>query len=154
MYDSVTASEIPSTAQAAAGYVGGNWPTAHLLAGKFPHVLTIAVNAGEDAECLDIENGDATPAQAVAWVRRQLARGVKRPAVYCSLWLAWGVWLRLKVARIKRGQVRIFTAHYTYKPHRCGPLCGLPTRADATQFTDHALGRNLDASLCAPDFFG
>lgn len=155
MYDSVTVSEIPRYALAVAGYVGGNWPTFHLLPDLFPQAkrLSIAISAAEDAEMLDIENGDATPTQAPAWVRRQLARGVKRPAIYCSLWLAWSVWLRLKLAGIKRSQVRIVTAHYNYRPHRCGFLCGLPTRADATQFTDHALGRNLDASLCAPDFF-
>lgn len=157
MYDSVDVSQIPLSAVAVAGYVGGNWVTIPRLQQLYPDAkkLTIAVNASEDAECLDIENGDATPDEAAAWVKRQHARGVKRPAVYCSLAIAWTVWWKLRRAGIKRKQVRIFTAHYTYKPHRCSPLChfGFWTKADATQFTDKSMGRNLDASLCAPNFF-
>lgn len=157
MYDSVSPSEIPGSALAVAGYAGGRWPTAHLLPELFPHAHheTIAISVDEDADTLDVEQGDAKPAQVVAWVRRQHARGKERPGVYCSLSLAWRIWLRLKLARIKRKRVRLWTAHYTYKPHRCSPLChfGFLARADATQYTDRALGRNLDASLCAPNFF-
>lgn len=158
MYDSVTITEIPPDAEAVAGYVDGRWPTAVELPHTHPHskLLSIATSAEHDADCLDIENGDALPAQAPVWVKRQHMLGKPRPAVYCSLSIAWSVWLRLRFSRIRRRQVRIITAHYTDKPHRCSPLChfGFWTKADATQYTDHALGRNLDASLCAPDFFG
>src|SRR5208282_1038382 len=52
--------------QAVAGYVGGKWPSLGGLIKRYPGAkhLSIAVNAGEDATCLDIENGDATPADA------------------------------------------------------------------------------------------
>jgi hypothetical protein len=157
MYDSVTVPDIPATAVAVAGYVGGNWPTFAQLVHDFPNAkkLSIAISASEDADMLDVENGDAVPQQAPAWVKRQHALGKRRPAVYCSLSLAWRLWLRLKLAGIRRSKVRIVTAHYTGKPHRCSPLChfGFWTRADATQYTDRAFGRNLDASLCAPNFF-
>lgn len=157
MYDSVDIGQIPRSALAVAGYVGGHWPTFTELVPLFPyaHRQSIAISADEDADILDIENGDATPGQAPSWVKRQLARGVKRPGVYCSLAIAWRVWLGLKLARIPRNRVRIITAHYTYTPHRCSPLCRFSfwTRADATQYTDKALGRNLDATLCSPDFF-
>lgn len=156
MYDSVTVSEIPPTAYAAAGYVGGHWATWTELKAKFPlkKLLSIAVNASEDAACLDVENGDAVPADVPAWVQRQQRRGIKRPVVYSSVSEWPAIFSVLKAHGIKRSQIRVWTAHYTYKPHRCSPLCGFGfwTRADATQFTDHALGKNLDASLCAPDF--
>ena len=156
MYDSITVSQIPRGARAVAGYVGGMWPTFPQLQHDFPNArhLSVAVSAFEDADCLDVEQGDASPQQAPAWVRRQIARGVKRPAVYCAISSAPTVLACLRRAGIRRGQVRLWTAHYTDRPHRCSPFCrfGMWTRADATQFTPRSLGRNLDASLCAPDF--
>jgi hypothetical protein len=157
MYDSITLTEIPDTAQAVAGYVNGRWPTYPQLASKFPHAqrLSIAVTAEADADALDIENGDATPSQAPAWVRRQAARGVKFPAVYCSVSQAAAVLRALSDAGIRRSQVRLWTAHYTGTPHRCTRACvgGFAATADATQYTDKALGKNLDASLVSDAFF-
>lgn len=157
MYDSIDISQIPKTAPAVAGYVGGRWPTFPKLKAKFPHAhrLSIAVAADEDADMLDIEKYDATPWQAPGWVRRQRARGIRRPAVYCSLSDARLVLKTLRKNGIRRKEIRLVTAHYTFRRHRCSPLCrfGLWTRADGTQWTDHALGRNLDESLLAPDFF-
>lgn len=157
MYDSVDLSQIPSNAQAVAGYVGGHWPTYSQLAGKFPqaHRLSIAVQASEDAECLDVEKGDAQIADAPAWVKRQMKRGVKRPVVYTSVSQAQPLLNYLAAYGIHWSQVRLWTAHYTFTPHRCDKACGFgfTGRADATQFSDHALGRNLDSSLCSPDFF-
>jgi hypothetical protein len=157
MYDSVTISEIPVKAQAVAGYVNGRYQTFPQLKENFPHAekLSIAVSADADAKCLDIEKGDATVAQAPAWVKRQLMRGVKRPVVYCSVSSASAVISELARYGIRRDQYRLWSAHYTHKPHRCGPECGFGFRgrADATQYTNRALGRNLDASFCAPDFF-
>lgn len=157
MYDSVTLTEIPRDAEAVAGYVNGRWPTYPKLVTLFPHAqhLSIAVNARYDADCLDVEKYDATPAQAPAWVRRQQARGIKQPVVYCSVSDALTVLSVLAAAGIKRSQIRLWTAHYTKTPHRCTAGCGfgLTTTADATQYTDTAQGRNLDASLVADTFF-
>lgn len=157
MYDSVTLGEIPADAEAVAGYTSGRWPTFSKLAILFPkaHRLSIAVSAEHDADCLDIENGDASPAQAPAWVRRQIARGVKKPVVYSSVSQMGHVLSVLKASGIKRSKVRVWTAHYTSKPHLCGAECyrGFATVADATQYTNNALGRNLDASLVADSFF-
>lgn len=155
MYDSVTVSEIPRTAQAVAGYVGGRWPTYEQLAREFPraHKLSIAINAGEDAECLDIENGDATPEEAPAWFQRQEKRGVHRPVLYGSLSVMGQVVGHMTNAGIERKRYRVWTAHYTGVAHLCGPHEGLSTEADATQWTDKALGQNLDESITASDFF-
>ena len=157
MYDSVNLDAIPVKAQAVAGYVNGRWPTYGQLRERWPQAkrLSITVTADALAECLDIEKGDATPDQASVWVRRQHGRGVKRPVVYTSVSQAPTVLNALKQAGIGRLHVRLWTAHYTGKPHRCTSACGypFPGRADATQYTDRAFGRTLDASLCAPDFF-
>jgi len=157
MFDSVDTTQVPTTAVAVAGYVGGHWPTYATLAAKFPraHRLSIAVNASEDAECLDVEAGDATIEQASPWVKRQLARGVKRPVVYTSVSQAKTLLDALKASGITRSQVRLWTAHYTYKAHRCTSACGFgfAAVADATQYSNSALGKNLDVSLCVPSFF-
>jgi hypothetical protein len=101
MFDDVNIDLIPKSAPAVAGYVGGRWPTFKTLAKAFPHakLLSIAVTAAEDAMCLDVERGDATPAQAPAWVKRQHARGVRLPIVYTSASLPAGARERSRVAR-------------------------------------------------------
>ncbi len=148
MYDSVTVSAIPSTAYAVAGYVGGSWRTFPTLERDFPRArkLSIAVNARENAECLDIENGDASPAEAPAWVKRQLRRGVGRPVVYASYSVMPKVIRALTNAGIRRSEYRVWTAHYV-------GYATIDPGADATQYSDSALGRNLDASLYRRAFF-
>lgn len=156
MYDSVNLSQIPDNAPAVAGYVNGNWPTYPKLAERWPHTktLSIAVSARADAECLDVEQGDAANDVAPAWVKRQLKRGVAKPVVYTSVSNAGALLRTLDRAGIKRDQVRLWTAHYTFKPHLCSSKCGFgDVQADATQWTDHSLGRNLDESLLSPKFF-
>lgn len=157
MYDSVNPDVIPAGAKAVAGYVGGRWPTFPTVTRLFPnaHHLSIAVSAVEDADCLDIEQGDASIAEAPGWVKRQQARGVKRPVVYTSLSQAQLLLRVLARAGVPRSHVRVWTAHYTLRPHRCTSRCGysFTGKADATQYHDRALGRNLDASVCSGGFF-
>lgn len=156
MYDSIDITQIPADAAAVAGYVGGRWPTYPKLQAKFPNALhvSIAVNAAQDADVLDVENGDATNADAAAWVKRQLLNGAA-PTVYTSLANAMALRGTLQKAGLASWRYKLWTAHYTYKPHRCTSACGygFTGTADATQYDDHALGRNLDASLCAGSFF-
>lgn len=157
MFDSINLDQIPADAPAVAGYVGGNWPTYAQLAKRFPKArrLSIAVASSQDAECLDVEPGDATNDTAPRWVQRQLARGVKKPVVYTSASNVKALLASLAVHGIQRSEIRLWTAHYTFHPHVCGPQCGfgIATTADATQWTDKALGRNLDQSLCARSFW-
>jgi hypothetical protein len=160
MFDSVSVGAIPANAPAVAGYVGGSWPTYLRLVQGFPRAyhLSIAVNAYEDAECLDIECGDATPYEAPAWVKRQLGRGVQRPVVYSSVSSMGAVLGALESDGIRPDAVRLWTAHYTGSPHICTPeSCGrygLRVTSNATQWTDRALNSNLDESLCDETFFG
>jgi peptidoglycan hydrolase-like protein with peptidoglycan-binding domain len=159
MFDAVDIAQIPSGATAVAGYVDGNYQTASHLAAMLPHasLLTIAVTAADDADCLDIETGDATPADAAGWYGRQRARGITRPCLYASAGLMESsVAPLIRAAGIARSSVRLWSAHYTGAPHICGPSsCGaMSTGADGTQWTDAAYGRDLDESLLTADFFG
>lgn len=158
MFDSVDLDQVPADAPAVAGYTSGSWPTYADLATRFPAAkrLSIAVSASDDAQCLDIEAGDASPSQAPDWVKRQHSRGVRRPVVYCSVSSMDEVWGLLRGAGIKRNQVRLWSAHYGRGKHLCGPkTCGevRSITADATQWCDDALGRNLDESVLRPMFF-
>jgi hypothetical protein len=155
MYDSTDLSQIPSNAQAVAGYVGGAWPNYNEDVKKWPkaHHLSIAVNSGEDADILDIENGDATVADAPAWFVRQIKRGVKLPGFYTSLSNVDALVAELERHNIQRHQYRLWSAHYTGRPHLCGPSEGISTVADGTQYYDKALSKNLDVSLLDDDFF-
>lgn len=143
MYDSVDVNAVPSGAKAIAGYVGGFWPTYSGLVARFPNALhlSIAVNASEDADILDVENGDATPSQVPVWVRRQLARGLKRPGVYASL-SAWP-----EIDQVMRSvgmdpqSIKRWAAQWTGVAH-------IPAGFLACQWTDHGPnGENIDISL-------
>ena len=159
MYDDVNVSLIPVSAEAVAGYVDGRWPTYAQLVKKFPHAkhfVSIAVFSSDNAEVLDIEPGDATIAQAVAWIKRQHARGEKRPVAYTSLAQAELLIQALDHAGFKFGiDYLLWTAHYSGKPHLCSKSCGLGFThvAHATQWTDHAGGVSLDESLVSAEFF-
>jgi hypothetical protein len=158
MYDSVTVGDIPGDATFVAGYVNGNFVTFPTLEQRFPRArrMSIAVSSHADADCLDVELGDATNSVAPGWVKRQMQRGVRQPVIYTQLSTAQSLLNTLAAAGIKRSDIRLWTAHYTDKPHRCSPVCGfgLTTTADGTQWTKHSLGRNLDESLLDDSFFG
>ena len=159
MYDAVDTAQIPADAQAVGGYVDGNWQTFPSLGTSWPHAqhLSIAVSAADDADCLDIETGDATPADAAGWYERQKARGISRPCLYANAsTMDSGVIPAMKAAGIDRAAVRLWSAHFTGTAHICGPAsCGeMSIDADGTQWTDQALSRSLDESLLLADFFG
>lgn len=157
MYDAVTVANIPAYAAAVAGYVNGHWPTFSTLETAFPHAyrLSIDVIGIAKADVLDIETGDATNRVAPRWYRRQKAAGAKSPVFYTSVSNAQALVETLASFGIARTGYRLWTAHYTGKPHRCTAACGFGfvDEADATQYTNRALGRTLDASLCKPGFF-
>jgi hypothetical protein len=162
MYDSIYVANLPAGAEYLAGYVDGNWPTFAAVKARFPKaaVLSVAVFASSDAEACDCEKGDLTAGQVPGWVKRQAARGEKRPCVYSSVANFPAVLDELRAAGIKRAQVRLWAAHYGTGPHICGPTSckyfpGMPT-FDGTQWTDQAPGAHgsrIDASLLQDDFF-
>jgi hypothetical protein len=148
MFDTITLSTVPANPFALAGYTSGFWPTFVPLLKAWPkaHVVSIAVSARRGGKCLDVEPGDAMPAEAPGWYRKERAAGVKKPCFYSSWW-EFTKQLRpaLRSAGIGRQDVFEWDADYVYHPR-------LDVGFDATQWTDHAYGRNLDQSTVTLNF--
>lgn len=161
MADSADSGTLAGLAvEAYAGYVDGaigDQPNAARVAAAHPgaHVLSIALSAEHDGDCLDVENGAASPSDVLPWVGRQGRRGVRRPVIYASVSvMREQIWPQ--VAHVP-GALRLWTAHYGEGEHICGPKsCGqLSVDADGTQWTDayRAPGGVVDMSLLRDDFF-
>lgn len=157
-YDAVTIGNIPLNARWAAGYTSGLFPTYLPLKARLPHATVIAINITDrlNGQALDCEQGDVPPAafdRIAAWAKRQIGRGVK-PRIYASLSVMQPIVNALEQRGVKRSQFFVWTAHYTFRQHRCSSACGFGFRdvADCTQFTDRALGLSLDANACIPEF--
>jgi hypothetical protein len=87
MYDSITAPDIPLTAAVVLGYVNGTFEWSSADWDRFPHAVKVrcATRATVDnGHVLDVEQGDATPAQAPGWVQMRRRAGLATPTVYCS----------------------------------------------------------------------
>lgn len=88
MYDAVTATNIPADAQMVAGYIDRiqlrPWSAADWA--RFPNAVKVTIvkkASTNDGHVLDVEPGDATPAEAPGWVRMRRAAGAD-PTVYCN----------------------------------------------------------------------
>lgn len=151
MQDNITPGALQPGMAAYAGYVGGHWPTYAGLLKQFPGkpILSIAVTAAQNAEVLDDEPGDATNAQAPGWWRAQRARGLDIPVIYTSASNAQALVNTMAAAGIPRNAYWLWTAHYNFRSHICGPGCGfgLKTTADGTQWTDRAPGGNDESTV-------
>jgi hypothetical protein len=159
MYDSINVDALPAGAAAYAGYIDGKWPTFAVLMQRFAgaHLLSITV-FGNDADCADVETGDMTVADIDGWFRRQQTRKVWRPVIYHSASGMDQVYATMTASGFARADYRLWSAHYgsPLGEHICGPsTCGeCQVACDGTQWADAALGRGLDQSLLAADFFG
>lgn len=86
MFDAVTPGNIPTSAVMVAGYLDGRYAWSAADWARFPNAVKVDIavfpstNAGH---VLDVETGDATPAQAPAWVVKRRAAGVD-PTIYCN----------------------------------------------------------------------
>lgn len=92
-YDSITAADIPPTAQMVLGYANGSWPWSPADWARFPNARqeSISVTPFENVgDWLDVETGDAFPWQAPDWVVMRRQAGHPNPGVYVqgSLWQA------------------------------------------------------------------
>jgi hypothetical protein len=86
MYDSVTATNIPTTAAMVAGYVSGRYTWSAADWARFPNAVKVRIATQAsvmDGHVLDVEPGDATPAEAVDWVISRRKVGMD-PTVYCN----------------------------------------------------------------------
>jgi hypothetical protein len=118
MYDAVTARNIPRDARMVAGYIDKiklePWTAADWA--LFPNAVKVTIvkkastNAGH---VLDVEPGDATPAEAPGWVRMRRAAGAD-PTIYCNL----STWPAVRQAFIDQGvaQPHYWVAKYDNNP--------------------------------------
>lgn len=153
MYDSDVPSAIPGGVPAAGycdGYAAAAWNGPYGF-GRFTNPIRIAVFAStNDGHALDVENGDATPAQAPAWVRRRLAAGVARPWVYCNRSNRGAVENALRAAGLTADQVALWVA--TLDGTQTVPAGFYPVAA--VQFANSALsGGHYDLSI-VNDLYG
>lgn len=118
MYDSVTVGNLPVNADNLyAGYVGGLYPTLIPIMQRFPHarVISIAVNASQSAQVLDVETGDATAAEVPDWLNRMRAQSRKNVTVYTSRSNIDAVLAACDAAKVARPL--IWAADWTGQPH-------------------------------------
>lgn len=153
MYDSVSISVIPSHPPAVAGYLFGNFPNFNALVSGFPSAIHVPIVIHGDEivrgvrmVCFDIEPGDGTPSEGGPWARAELAAGVT-PCEYENLSTLPQVKASIAAARVPLSRVFTWVADWTFVPH-------LDAGAQATQWTDHYLNRNLDASVATRAFLG
>lgn len=151
MFDDTNLALVPAHAEAVAGYLEGALLPATYpdVVKRWPHSkhLAIAVMAGQSADCLDIETGDAAINQAPWWFHhRWVGYNTALPWLYTSASNLEALIATMAAAGIARHAYFLWSAHYTHDPHICGPhSCGYP-QANGAQWTDLALGRSLDQS--------
>jgi hypothetical protein len=152
--------------EAVAAYADGLYANAGAVRQEFPraHLLEVDVSGAGVGDAGDFERGDMVYADAGGWAKRRIAAGVHRPVVYFQV-SAWDeVMQSLRAAGLTRADVRVWTAHYTGRPHLCSSACepGIDGHADATQWgspqapgtlRDQFAGRNIDVSLLDDDFW-
>jgi hypothetical protein len=89
IYDSVTPSSIPAGADAAV-YADGTYQASAAQVAGHEHVLWIDTNGSRtDANALDVEPGDATPAGAAAWVQAKLTQDPGSTAIVYTFQSDW-----------------------------------------------------------------
>ncbi len=150
MYDSVDISQIPNGPHAIAYYIDGHEGvhTHEQMRARFPHARLLPISTGSRVvtECYDIENGDYLPGEAGELFHIARNGGISRPCMYADLSNMPAVKASLERAGATPADVRLWVAYYNGQHD-------LPTGYDAHQFTNRALGRNLDESICADTFF-
>lgn len=144
MYDAIYADQAPGGGALYAGYVGGSWPSYAAMVAAHPAALhiSIAVNATERARALDVEQGDATPAQAPGWAEDERRTGNPWPVIYCNA-STWPV-VRAEFAAQHVAEPLYWIADYVDDPSQ--PPTVIPAGAIAVQWYDFGA---YDQSLVA-----
>lgn len=150
MYDSTDCNAIPTDVVAVAGYIDGalyTWPETcwNRWDSQKTRILRISVwGPWNEGDILDIETGDATPAQAGPWATNRIQNGVVHPICYCSVSNLSKVIASLNKSGV-RSQCYLWVADPTGVPH-------IYPGSDATQYGWNGTGGNYDLSLCQPWF--
>jgi hypothetical protein len=129
-------------------YAYGEYAQTKAVRAMCPHaiVLTVATRDGERADMYDYENGAMTADGLATAVEADLKAGVYKPILYASKDNYSEVWHALKAHDISGTEVRAIDANWTNHAH-------VDDGFDGTQWTQAALGRNLNEYLLASDFF-
>ena len=101
MYDGIDATRLPTTAALVAGYVDGLYAWSAADWARFPASVKVRIavfSSTNDGEVLDVEPGNATPAQSVDWVLMRRRAGVD-PTVYMNA----STWPTVRAAFTARG---------------------------------------------------
>lgn len=144
MYDSVTASDIPSAAACVAGYINGLYAWSDADWARFPNARQVRISVDpvkDEGDVLDVEPGDAGVNDAAGWIQMRLNAGHPFPVIYCSesnvatiqslcAGLTYGIW----------------SAHYTGTPY-ITPGCVATQYSNAAQSAGH-----YDLSLCIDEW--
>jgi hypothetical protein len=144
IYDSVTPSTIPSGKDAAV-YADGTYQASTASVAGHKHVLWIDTNGSRtDANVLDVEPGDATPAGAAAWVKAKLTKDPNATAIVYTFKSDWASVISSIQALPKSMQahVKYWIADPTGTPH-------ILPGAEATQWY---WGANYDISAAKAGF--
>jgi hypothetical protein len=144
MYDSVTPGSLPG-GQPAAVYADGAYAASSSQVAGHHSVLWIDTNGSDaNANVLDVEPGDATPAGAATWVQAHLAKQPHSVAIIYTMRSDWSA-VQNAVGGLpswEQGHVRYWIADPTGVPH-------VVPGSSATQWY---WGSNYDASTANPNF--
>jgi hypothetical protein len=138
-------------------YANGRFANTTAAKAAFPQLRHVEYDVNgtrPDADILDIEKFDASPATFPGWAKNYKG-SLPLPAGYCSASLIAVVVSVMLDHGWKRDQFLIQSAHYGAGQHICGPgTCGFP-QADSTQWADKGRhGQNTDLTIYADHFFG
>jgi hypothetical protein len=145
IYDSITPNDIPSGQQVVATYGDGPHPTSRSLVSGRKTVMWISVT-GRDygASVVDVEPGNATPAEAASWAWHKLHSSPDAVARIYTMLNEWPA-VRAAVASFPapvRARIHWWIANPTGQPH-------IVPGSDATQWY---WGRSYDITTASPDF--
>jgi hypothetical protein len=135
-----------------AGYDDGDYAWSAEDWDRFPnsvHVHIVVHASTNSGSVLDVENGDATPAQAVGWVVMRRAAGAD-PSVYCNQQDTGTGWPAVRAAFQAAGvaEPHYWVAAYVQDPSQVPEI---PAGAIALQYYDFG---DYDGSVVADDWPG
>jgi hypothetical protein len=138
--DSVGVSSLQPGYPVYAGYAYGPFNNWSALVARFPTAKLVSISpvveTSERVAVLDVEPGNATPANAPSFVKLGKAGIVNKPTIYCSAGDISAVVDACSNAGISRNSYYVWSAHWIGE-HICGPAtCGYP-QADACQYASN-----------------
>jgi hypothetical protein len=139
MYDGVTASRLPIGAAIVGGYLNGKYAWSAADWARFPNSIKVGISVRASylvGHVLDVEIGDATPAESVDWVISRRQAGAD-PTVYCNA----STWPSVQDAFLNRG---VAEPHYWIAKYD-----GVPTVPAGAVAKQHTTTAGWDQSVVA-----